>query len=232
MLNLCSSQQSRKTHKTPNIKIIPKLHVLGRQVRQMEHVYKGYRSLSLQIIDPKYTTIQGSRDANGKRVIISQSASQRFERLSDRIEVLILSELEEFLAEKESLISTVFISTHCLPSTTDLVISTLTSMPRKTPKPPLDWLVPQRFWRSLVCSSYQLASWPAISQRKSTIFKTLSLQRIIGTRLLLSLASLSWLYSSSVGYWCTSRKLWTRGRSKYLSSSRVCSWWEGRKQIE
>jgi hypothetical protein len=101
----------------------------------MEHVYKGYKSLSLRIIDPKYTTVQGSQDAKGNRVIISQSASQRFERLGDRIENLILSEMVEFLAEKESLISTVHISTHSLPQATDLEISTSTSTPKKTPKP-------------------------------------------------------------------------------------------------
>jgi hypothetical protein len=103
----------------------------------MEHVYKGYKSLSLRVIDPKYTTLQGSQNPNGNHVTISQSASQRFERLGDRIEVLILSEMSEFLAEKDSLISTVLISTHCLTPKTDFVISTSTSMPKKTPKPRL-----------------------------------------------------------------------------------------------
>jgi hypothetical protein len=92
------------------VKIIPKLHVLGRQVRQMQHVYKGYKNLCNQVINPKTTTTQGSLNTNGSLVVISQSASQRFERLSDRIEILILSEMEEFTAEKESLISTVLAS--------------------------------------------------------------------------------------------------------------------------
>ena len=73
----------------------------------MQHVYKGYKSLSLRILDPKATTIKGSQNPNDPRVILSQSAGQRFERLGDRIEILVLSEMEEFLAEKESLISTV-----------------------------------------------------------------------------------------------------------------------------
>jgi hypothetical protein len=73
----------------------------------MQHVYKGYKNLCNRVVDPKATTIQGSQNTNGNLVIISQSASQRFERLSDRIEILILSEMEEFTAEKESLISTV-----------------------------------------------------------------------------------------------------------------------------
>ncbi len=73
----------------------------------MQHVYKGYKNLCNRVIDPKATTIQGSVVKNASHVLISQSASQRFERLSDRIEILILSEMEEFTAEKESLISTV-----------------------------------------------------------------------------------------------------------------------------
>jgi hypothetical protein len=73
----------------------------------MHHVYKGYKNLSQRIIDPKYAAIQGIQNAHADRVIISQSATQRFERLGDRIDVLIISEMEEFLAEKDSLISTV-----------------------------------------------------------------------------------------------------------------------------
>jgi hypothetical protein len=73
----------------------------------MQHVYKGYKNLCNRVVDPKATAIQGSQNTNGNLVVISQSASQRFERLSDRIEILILSEMEEFTAEKESLISTV-----------------------------------------------------------------------------------------------------------------------------
>jgi hypothetical protein len=103
----------------------------------MERVYKGYRSLSLQVVNPKYTKTKGSQNASSSHVTISQSATQRFERLGDRIEVLILSEMEEFLAEKESLISTVLAPAHCLTSKTDIINSTSTSMPKKTPKPPL-----------------------------------------------------------------------------------------------
>jgi hypothetical protein len=73
----------------------------------MQHVYKGYRNLCMRVVDPKATTIEGSPNTNGNLVYISQSASLRFERLSDRIEILILSEMEEFTAEKDSLISTV-----------------------------------------------------------------------------------------------------------------------------
>ncbi|KAH8783896.1 hypothetical protein BGZ57DRAFT_883933 [Hyaloscypha finlandica] len=106
--NAIFDDMSRKSQKTPNVKIIPKLHVLGRQVRQMQHVYKGYKNLCNRVIDPKATTIQGSEKPNGSIVYISQSASQRFERLGDRIDILILSEMEEYTAEKESLISTYF----------------------------------------------------------------------------------------------------------------------------
>jgi hypothetical protein len=45
---------------------------------------------------------------------MAKSASQRFERLADRLELLILSKTKEFLDEKEALISTV-----CTPDSGD-----------------------------------------------------------------------------------------------------------------
>jgi len=82
----------------------------------MQGVYKGYRNLIQRILEPpKASAAHGTTtpramsgfDLVQKGVVLALSASQRFERLSDRIELLILSETEEFLAEKDALINTV-----------------------------------------------------------------------------------------------------------------------------
>lgn len=45
---------------------------------------------------------------DGKGVVLTRSARQRFQRLGDRIRLLVLSELNEYLAEKDALVSTYF----------------------------------------------------------------------------------------------------------------------------
>ncbi|KAL3420889.1 ADP-ribosylation factor [Phlyctema vagabunda] len=96
---------TRKSNKTPNIEIIPRLHMLGREIRVKQHLYKGYKNLIHRILKPTSMVYTESSDS---RVVVAKSAAQRFERLSDRIELLILSEIHEFLVEKDALISTYF----------------------------------------------------------------------------------------------------------------------------
>ena len=90
--------------------------MLGRSLRQMQHLYQGYKNLTLRVLDPNSTTTyhstNASRNSTGmfssvRGVVLAQSASTRFERLGDRLHLLILSETEEFLAEKDALINTV-----------------------------------------------------------------------------------------------------------------------------
>lgn len=80
----------------------------------MQGLYEGYKNLVQRIIDLKSITTQGlsstPRSLSGlgtgaRGVILAQSASQRFERLGDRLQLLILSGTQEFLAEKDALIS-------------------------------------------------------------------------------------------------------------------------------
>ncbi|KAK2626878.1 hypothetical protein QTJ16_004053 [Diplocarpon rosae] len=111
---------TRKNNSSLNVEIIPRLHILGRQIRQSQHLYEGYQNLIKRILEPKASPIHltafsrcssglsampGSR---GNGVTLAPSAVQRFERLGDRLELLILSETKEILAEKEALVSTYF----------------------------------------------------------------------------------------------------------------------------
>mgnify|MGYP003633996629 CR=1 FL=1 len=64
-------------------------------------------------------TPTGLGTAPGSRgVSLALSATQRFERLSDRLELLILSETKEFLAEKDALVSTVGLNSPTLLTVT------------------------------------------------------------------------------------------------------------------
>ncbi|RDW88942.1 hypothetical protein BP6252_00974 [Coleophoma cylindrospora] len=103
---------NKKPNSTPDMSIIPSLHMLGRDIRVRQHLYQGYSNLIQRIVGPRdksvprpvtYSAMQGQ---NG--VVVASSAQQRFERLGDRLELLILSEMREFLVEKDALISTYF----------------------------------------------------------------------------------------------------------------------------
>ena len=64
-------------------------------------------------------TPTGLGTAPGSRgVSLALSATQRLERLSDRLELLILSETKEFLAEKDALVSTVGLNSPTLLTVT------------------------------------------------------------------------------------------------------------------
>ncbi|KAL2067302.1 hypothetical protein VTL71DRAFT_1726 [Oculimacula yallundae] len=111
-------EAKRKASSTLKIQIIPRLHVLGRQIRQNQHLYEGYKNLIKRILEPKSSMVHGnaiSRTPTGfgnspgsRGISLALSAAQRFERLGDRLELLILSETKEFLAEKDALASTYF----------------------------------------------------------------------------------------------------------------------------
>lgn len=90
------------------MQLIPKLHNLGRKIRQMEHLYEGYRNLILRLLESRASDRSPNAANPGIGVILAPSAYQRFERLGDRIKLLILSELQEFLSEKDALVSMYF----------------------------------------------------------------------------------------------------------------------------
>jgi hypothetical protein len=89
----------------------------------MQHLYEGYKNLIERVLEIKSRELKASGKHDGsstprsmslsglinspRGAVLAPSASTRFERLGDRIKLLILSETEEFLAEKEALINTV-----------------------------------------------------------------------------------------------------------------------------
>lgn len=142
----------KKSYQQPDTEIIPRLHKLGRQGRQLSHLYAGYKNLVSRILDskavtklaPNSTSESDLSSTNGhKGVLLAQSASQRFERLKDRLELLIIEQMKESLAERDALVSTV-LSTPTLLPTLLTAYSTSTSLLKKTRNQRHDSPAPQR----------------------------------------------------------------------------------------
>ncbi|KAG9235638.1 hypothetical protein BJ875DRAFT_458578 [Amylocarpus encephaloides] len=105
---------TKKSVDTIELDVIPRLHVLGTRIREMEHVYEGYKNLIQRILEPPRKHYLQSASPTSANFIsrrgppLAPSAVSRFERLGDRLQLLILSEIKEFLAEKDALTNTYF----------------------------------------------------------------------------------------------------------------------------
>lgn len=104
----------KKSYQTQDTEIVPRLHVLGRKGRQLQHLYTGYKNLVQRILDSQSATtnitsstgdLSSTNSTRG--VILAQSARQRFRRLKDRLDLLIIAQMTESLAEKDALSTTV-----------------------------------------------------------------------------------------------------------------------------
>ncbi|KAH8663112.1 hypothetical protein BGZ60DRAFT_412784 [Tricladium varicosporioides] len=106
----------RKSVESMDNEIIPSLHVLGANIRQMHHVYEGYKNLIQRILEPQKhlhaTALLGespkSTASAAQSPPLALSAVSRFQRLGDRLQLLILNETKEFVVEKDALINTYF----------------------------------------------------------------------------------------------------------------------------
>ncbi|KAH6678354.1 hypothetical protein B0J14DRAFT_582510 [Halenospora varia] len=107
---------NRKSVESMDNRIIPSLHVLGADIRRMHHVYEGYKNLIQRILEPQKhshaTALPGespkSTASSAQSPPLAQSAISRFQRLGDRLQLLILNETKEFVVEKDALINTYF----------------------------------------------------------------------------------------------------------------------------
>jgi murein endopeptidase len=136
--------------------IIARLHRLSKELRQLQHLFESYKTLIKRIAAPRGAEphAQGSSSVLhlSADVVLSPSARNRFERLADRLQLLMLNTIKEYLEEKSALSDTVRnptprrLTLRC--PTNDFIPSTSTSPPRKTPalRPALPGA--QRFWRS------------------------------------------------------------------------------------
>jgi hypothetical protein len=85
------------------------LYQIGKQLRTNQRLYEGYKNLIDRVLEFKATSTTAFSPGphNTKRVVIALTASERFERLGDRIKLLVLSSMAEAVSEKDALLSTV-----------------------------------------------------------------------------------------------------------------------------
>ncbi|KAI1130468.1 hypothetical protein F5Y10DRAFT_119492 [Nemania abortiva] len=90
--------------------IIPTLHYLSKDLRELKHLFENYRNLISKI------TALGKADAqapNGhgedvRKVMLTDTALSRFDRLGDRLQYLMLNSIEGYLGEISAVSSTYF----------------------------------------------------------------------------------------------------------------------------
>ncbi|KXH62660.1 ADP-ribosylation factor [Colletotrichum salicis] len=96
--------------------IIESLHKLRKELSQLQHLFEGYKSLIKRICRPRsldayregrYGHLELSSSISGE-VNISLSARSRFERLGDRLQLLMLNTIQEYLDEQNALSNTYF----------------------------------------------------------------------------------------------------------------------------
>ncbi|KAF0318758.1 ADP-ribosylation factor [Colletotrichum asianum] len=96
--------------------VIRPLHTLRRELRQLHHLFESYKSLIRRICRPrcgdghKQCPCAASESLGGlsDEVKISSSARGRFERLEDRLQLLMLNTMHEYLDELDALSNTYF----------------------------------------------------------------------------------------------------------------------------
>lgn len=115
----------------PQVPLIQRLHQYGRELAVLKRMYQSYALIIDRILDrqkPLYSSSGQSSSLSGGHgeamrlegqvtsqlqtfgAPLSSAASVRFERLRDRIKLYALSEIQECLDEKESLVFLVDLS--------------------------------------------------------------------------------------------------------------------------
>ena len=102
----------------PLIHDIKKLHSIGRQLSVLKKIYQSYLRIIDRVLDKQYPTSalaqrqSHSADSSSRITLegsnlgvpLGDAVVVRFERLRDRISLYAIGELEDCLAEKESLV--------------------------------------------------------------------------------------------------------------------------------
>ncbi|KAI1104169.1 hypothetical protein F4804DRAFT_308010 [Jackrogersella minutella] len=89
--------------------IIPTLHYLSKDLREFKHLFENYKNLIRKIMAVGQRDSQPSVQFDtDRRVFLTNSALSRFDRLSDRLQYLMLNTIEGYLEEIAALSTTYF----------------------------------------------------------------------------------------------------------------------------
>jgi Mg2+ and Co2+ transporter CorA len=96
-------------HRHPTADLIPHIHRLSKELRQLQHLFDSYRLLIRRITTPRSsdTSLSGVLQIYAD-ITLSQSARNRFERLGDRLQLLMLNTIKDYLEESNALSKTYF----------------------------------------------------------------------------------------------------------------------------
>jgi hypothetical protein len=132
-------------HRTSEV--IPELHGLSKELRKLKHLFENYKNLIHKVMattrldgeaNQKFpltregttTSLQISRSdlaSEDRRVILTKSALERFDRLADRLQWLMLNTIQGHLDEINALSDTVCSSFSCANKVKRLTIYASTS---------------------------------------------------------------------------------------------------------
>ncbi|KAI0409072.1 hypothetical protein F4802DRAFT_311446 [Xylaria palmicola] len=97
-----------------SIDIIPTLHYLSKDLRELKHLFENYKNLIHKItmlsrVDAQAPNGHGhDHGENPRRVRLTDTALSRFDRLGDRLQYLMLNSIEGYLGEIGAVSSTYF----------------------------------------------------------------------------------------------------------------------------
>ncbi|KAH8905140.1 hypothetical protein BR93DRAFT_960246 [Coniochaeta sp. PMI_546] len=92
---------AKKGDNSDTADVIPKLHKLGRDLRQLQHLFESYKNLFESILKPP--------ELEDARIVkLEGQARDRFNRLKDRLQLLMLNTIGEYIDEKKELSTTYF----------------------------------------------------------------------------------------------------------------------------
>ena len=89
---------------------------MNKELRQLSHLFESYEVLIKKIVNLGIESSENLAASNlsipsalssAREVKLSQTAFDRFERLQDRLQILMLNTIKEYLDEKSSLSNTV-----------------------------------------------------------------------------------------------------------------------------
>ncbi len=153
---LTEKQNWRQKEDTSDV--ITRLYTLNRELRQLHQLFTSLKTLVARIIDDKGVPPMTNEDEPSYAKSATEpsepqpqpqpqleprlfkKARDRFERLRDRLQNLMLDTIDDYLKETESLQHTVSLSSACGPPIVTILMqishdSTSTSSTRKTRRP-------------------------------------------------------------------------------------------------
>ncbi|KAI1650530.1 uncharacterized protein F4817DRAFT_263654 [Daldinia loculata] len=103
-------ESTRRKKMSKSYEIIPTLHYLSKDLREFKHLFENYKNLisKVMVVGKPELHHNGGLFDGDRKVYLSNSALSRFDRLSDRLQYLMLNTIEGYLEEIGAISTTYF----------------------------------------------------------------------------------------------------------------------------